>query len=267
MAIANAAMMQGAKGAEVSADNINKLSGEIFSLTERANALDNIADSFDKIDSKVIKTKADMEEMESLLESAADQLSDDVDDDEDIGYGKGVSAKEAYEALTRQEDKIAFIEAEAQRNRDEANKKRQEQLKIFNSANEMQKELLLYGTDSRYVNARSALYAINNNALYEHIDALKELEGADEDALQATESLVQSLLEEMDAEKALALANEENQETIKNLVKELNDLESTAVFTDEDQSFTDRVKAFRELQDALADQTDMLEALNSAYSE
>ena len=254
-------------GAQKKAENINKLSGEIYELTERARALDSVVDSFDKIDNKVIKTKADIEEMNSLLEQAGDELSDEIGEDEDIGYGKGVSAQEAYKALTREADKIAFLEAEANRNRKLANDKRQEQLKIFNNARSYEKSQLLYGSDAQYVNARSAIYGINNNTLYESIDALKELEGADEEVLAATEELVQGLLEQLDITDALAIANEDADSTIKELINELQDLEATEQFLNEDENFIDRVKAFRELTAALSDNQDMLDALKEAYSE
>lgn len=255
------------KSSEKRADNINNLSSEIYELTQRANDLDKIADDFQSIDDKVLKTKKDVEDMNTLLEQAADTMSDDIEEDEDIGYGKGVSARDAYEGLTREEDKIAFIKAEAQRNRDEANKKRQEQLDYFNNAKSLEKENLLHGTDSRYVNARSAIYGINNNTLYETIDGLKELEGADEDALKATEELAQAMLEELSIEDALDVANEDRQETINNLIKSLQGLEATEDFLNEDNTFLERVQAFKELEKALAGNEEMLNALKAAYSE
>ena len=254
-------------GAEKKAENINKLSGEIYELTERARALDNITDSFQDIDDKVIKTKKDIEEMNSLLEQAGDELSDEIEEDEDIGYGKGVSAKEAYAALSREEDKVAFLEAEAERNRQLANAKRQEQLEIFNSARSYEKTQLLYGKDAQYVNARSAIYGINNNTLYERIDALKDLPNADEEALASTEALVQSMLNELDITRALAIANEDSGRTIQNLISTLSGLEATEEFMNEDVDFKDRVQAFRELTNELQGNQEMLAALKEAYSE
>jgi hypothetical protein len=255
------------KGAEKKAENINNLSGEIYKLTERARALDQITDSFDAIDEKVIKTKKDMEEMNSLLEKAGDELSDEIEDDEDIGYGKGVSAKEAYEQLSRQEDKINFLKAEADRNRQLANEKRKEQLAIFNSARTYEKDRLLHGTEAQYVTARSAIYGINNNTLYEHVDALKSVEGADAEALAATEELVQSMLNELDVETALAVANEKNGETIKELAGRMADMPATEDFLNEDKSILERVNAYKELSGALAGNKEMLDALKAAYSE
>jgi TP901 family phage tail tape measure protein len=257
-------------GAEKKAENINKLSGEIYELTERARALDDITDSFQDIDDKVIKTKKDIEEMNSLLEQAGDELSDEIEEDEDIGYGKGVSAKEAYAALSREEDKVAFLEAEAERNRKLANEKRQEQLDTFNNARDKEKSFLLYGKDAQYVNARSAIYGINNNTLYERIDALKDLPNADKEALESTEALVQSMLNELDITRALEIANEDSDQTIKSLINTLSGLRDGAVienFMNEDASFKDRVQAFRELTNELQGNQEMLTALKEAYSE
>ena len=255
------------KHAEKTADTINKLSSEIYELTQQANELHSIADDFDAIDEKVIKTKKDIEAMGELLDSAADTLSDDIEDDEDIGYGVGVSARDAYEQLTRDEDRRAFLDAEEKRLRDEANKKRQQQLEEFNSTYGDAREKMLHSNEGKYVAARSAIYGINNNVLYEQIDALKELEGADEDALAATEALAQAMLEELDIEDALDVANEDYQETIKGLINELQDLEATEVFLNEDETFLNRVNAFKELTSAIGDNKEMLEALKAAYSE
>lgn len=257
-------------GAQKKADNINKLSGEIYELTERARALDDITNSFQDIDDKVIKTKKDIEEMNSLLEQAGDELSDEIEEDEDIGYGKGVSAKEAYAALSREEDKVAFLEAEAKRNRKLANEKRQEQLDTFNNARREEKKLLLYGKDAQYVTARSAIYGINNNSLYERIDALKDLPDADKEALESTEALAQSMLNELDITRALEIANEDSDQTIRSLIDTLSGLKDGAVvesFMNEDTSFKDRVMAFRELTNELQGNQEMLTALKEAYSE
>ena len=82
------------KSAEGTAEKINDLSAEIYKLNEQAQAIDNITNSFDKLDKKLIKTKEDLAEMNSLLEKGSEIMDDDVEEDEDKGFGKGVSEKD-----------------------------------------------------------------------------------------------------------------------------------------------------------------------------
>lgn len=63
---------------EDSAEQVNKLSNEIYKLQEKANAIDQITTAFDELDNKIIQTNKDIEEMGSLLEQAADKLSDET---------------------------------------------------------------------------------------------------------------------------------------------------------------------------------------------
>ena len=75
------------------------------------------------------------------------------------------------------------------------------------------------------------------------------------------------MLEELSIEDALDVANEDRQETINNLIKNLQGLEATEDFLNEDNTFLERVKAFKELETALAGNKEMLDALKAAYSE
>ena len=58
-------------------DSINQLSKQIYDLNKKATALDTVISKFDDLDKKILKTNADLEEMTSILDSAADSLSDE----------------------------------------------------------------------------------------------------------------------------------------------------------------------------------------------
>lgn len=120
-------------------------------------------------------------------------------------------------------------------------------------------------TNSNFLESQSAIRAIVNNEIYESIDALKELGTYTDEELDATEKLTIAFLEETKALEALDYAN--NPQAVADLVSELVDLEATSIFGDESNSISERVKAFREIQNALADDAEALEALNKAYSE
>ena len=93
VAIANANKYN--KSAEGTSEKINQLSNEIYKLNEKSRAIDNITDSFDTLDNKIIKTNADIKEMGSLLEQAGEKLNnEEVDKKDDVGYGKGKSEQD-----------------------------------------------------------------------------------------------------------------------------------------------------------------------------
>lgn len=245
-------------GADKTADEVNKISNEIYTLNQRANAINNVTSQFDKLDNKVIKTKEDIAEMSSLLKSAADSLSTDEDDPFN---------KDAYNALGSDNERRDFLERAERNARNKANQKRQEQLEKINKLSYSERSKLLDDntTNSAYLETQSAIRAIANNTVYETIDALKEESYYTEEQLANTEDLTTALIAQLDAVDALNYAN--NPESLKQLISTLNELEETQTFMDESNSFKDRVKAFEELQQSLAGNTEALEALNAAYAE
>jgi hypothetical protein len=192
------------KTAEGAAESINKLSNEIYKLNEKANNLNSIGDSFDKIDRKLIKTNEDLKEMNSLLDQAADALSDEIEDGEDIGYGAGVSEKEYYESFSTEKGKRQALADIEKNTRKKANQKRTDQINAIKklSGNELKKFLDENTTNAEIRMAQDAIYALNNNELYEYIDAQKDSNKITESQAAAIESLTQSILDEMSTEEA-----------------------------------------------------------------
>jgi hypothetical protein len=116
------------KSAEGTAKKINELSNEIYKLNEQKVAIDNITNSFDKLDNKLIKTKEDLEEMSELLKQASEQMnSDDVDDKDNEGFGKGVNEKEYYESLS-DKGKREYLDSKQQQLDVDLRNKRNEQI-------------------------------------------------------------------------------------------------------------------------------------------
>jgi len=162
------------KSGKKNAEQIQDLNKEIYDLTKRAEALETVVSKFDAIDEKVIKTNEDLKEMNDLLSSAADNLDDtEVDKKDDVGYGKGVSQKQAYEALSSNVERRRFLE-------DEAKQMQQEVAKKFVEARQQIEELRRKGKLGEFLNGsseearavRDTVYNMNNYKMYGAIDSL-----------------------------------------------------------------------------------------------
>lgn len=253
--------------AENAADNINELSNEIYKLNESANALNEVGRKFDELDDKIIKTKEDLAEMSSLLKSAGDNLSEENDKDEKGKEIENSSDKYDYSQLESDTERRKFIEIKEQEYRDEANKKRQDQLDYAKKLSEGERKALLDDstTNSKYLETQSAIRAIANNEIYETIDALREKGIYDEQELQNAKDVATAIMSEVKAMEAYGYALDPQK--IQHLVTSLNDLNATHIFMDESQTITDRIKAYEELEIALQGDTAALQALHAAYAD
>lgn len=91
----SAAIAKNANTADNAARDVNKLSKQIYDLNNKATKLDTVLDKFDDIDNRVLKTNADLKEMNELLQSAADSLADEE--------------KEQFNALTTARERRNFL--------------------------------------------------------------------------------------------------------------------------------------------------------------
>jgi hypothetical protein len=185
-------------------DKINELSDEIYKLNEKAQAINKITDSFDKLDNKLIKTKADLEEMNSLLEQGAEIMDDTaVDKKKDIGFGKGKNEKDFYNSLD-DKGKELYLKRKQEATEKELEKNREKQKDAIYRMSASERKTLFdeNSTDADAIRAQSAIYALNNAELYKYIDSLKEAGKVTENDAQETETLTQSLLEGLSAEEA-----------------------------------------------------------------
>lgn len=261
--------------AEEDAKKVNELSNEIYKLQEKANAINQITSSFDSLDNKIIQTNKDVEEMNSLLEQAADKLDDDVEDDEDIGYGKGVSEKEHYQGLDAQ-SKREFLDQIEEEARTEAKQKRDEQINYFrNNA-----DLLNENTNNAEIKkAQTSIYANAVYNLQDYIDTLKEVEGVSTETAAAIEKMTENMIREADLAEALNYADYEAKvaalvDEVKDLeiqVKdtngELQDISTAEILTSDDYGIRDKVRAFNELKQELGESSDEYELLAAAYKD
>jgi hypothetical protein len=252
------------------------LSNEIYKLNQKANAINQVTTSFDKLDNKIIKTNKDMEEMNSLLEQAADNLDDEIEEDEDIGYGVGVSEKEHYESLGSDKLKREFLDQVEKESREKMKKLREDQIAIFKGNSELLNENT---TDAQIKKAQSSLYA---NAIYnlqEYIDTLKDAEELSSSDAASIEKLTQKMIEEADLSEAFDFAD--NEQSVKDLVNSIKSLEtevegldgkletvSTAeILTSDDYGITQKAEAFRALKQEFGAFSDEYKLLEQAYSE
>lgn len=247
----------GKNSTATAADEVNSLSNEIYKLETKARAIETVTSSYAELDNQIIKTQKDQEEMNELLDQAADKLDEEE--------------QAAYKALTTNKQRIAYLQNIQEKASADANKQRQEQLNIINSLNASNKAKMLdpNATDSDILTAQSAIYSINNQRLYDYIDALGN-------AQEGVEQLAQSLIEELSPAEALAFANSPDQ--INKLVKTLNNLETTytslngvdttgvaGVLTSDDYSIIDKIDAYRQALSALS--PELQENLKLIYSD
>ena len=259
-----------------SADEVNKLSNEIYKLNEKVNAIDQITDAFDKLDNKIIKTNKDIEEMSSLLEQAADSLSDEIEDGQDIGYGVGVSEKAHYQSLGSEKLQREFLDTVVQESRNKIAVARKKQIQEFKDNPELLNENT---TDAQIKKAQSSLYA---NAIYNlqnYIDELKETGDVANEAAAAVEKLTQTMIEE--ATLAEAQEFSDNQASVRSLVDSIKTLNKEVtntsgklqkvsmaeILTSDDYGIKAKAEAFRDLKNQLGAFSDEYKLLEQAYLE
>jgi hypothetical protein len=281
--VAIAKNIQYNKSAEGTAEKINELSNEIYKLNEQAQAIDNITNSFDKLDKKLIKTKEDLAEMNSLLEKGSEIMDDSIGEDEDKGFGEGVSEKQYYDSLTNEEKKIYLARKRDQIDADLAAKRQAQKDLISNmNASERQKLLSSTATDPKIIQAQAAIYALNNQEIYDNMDILKESKDLTDDAAASIEGMTQSLLENLTAEEAWEFADHPGK--VQKLTEALADLETQAksvngkmlelssaeVLASDDYSLKDRVESYQEIVAELesmgAEYESVLESFKKEYS-
>ena len=107
-------------------ESVNELSAEIYTLNQRAQAIQQVTDAVEELDNKLIKTKEDTEELNTQLESVADKLSEEQ--------------QETYANLATKTEKLAFLEQVQAESIEEANQKRQEQLRLLKSLTEAERQ-------------------------------------------------------------------------------------------------------------------------------
>ena len=245
-------------GTDKAADKVNKLSNEIYKLQAKADAIKSIEKQYDNLDKKIIQTTEDQEKMNSLLDSISDKLSEEEQD--------------VFKGLTTDKAKRDFLETVEQNAIDEANKKREEQIKILRKLDpEQRREILNNKDNADYVQAVDAIYAINNNTLYEYIDSLSDVN-------DGVEKFTQSILENISAEEAWNLASSDTSDVIAKLVDTVNgatvlvgneEVTLASILDSTKYSLEEKIEAYNKLYDEIASIGDktLIDAFRSTYGQ
>lgn len=236
-------------------EQINNLSADIYNLTKTAQSLSTIGSSFDAIDDKLVKTNADLKEMNDLMSQAADQLSDDE--------------KKVFSSYSTNEAKRAYLQRLSEAKNTEALRKYTEQTTILSRLSTTEKAKFLNEEDTTYSTAREAVRAGNNNLFYKSLDQLPDLTS---EAKLSIQSLGESMLAQMDISQAWDYALHPEKfdslaKSISGLKIELNGTTEliSDIMTSDDYNLTEKIKAY---QTALSQLTgDQKELFNDLYQE
>lgn len=258
LAISAGISSMGKNSVDATTDEVNSLSNQIYQLETKASAINTITKSYDDLNKQLIKTNANQEEMNNLLDQAADKLDEEQ--------------KNAYKALKTNEDRLKYLKAIQEESEKEADALRRKQINSISNASSSTKNALLdeNTTDSKILTTQAAIYANNNNELYKYIDSLTE-------AKAGVEDLAEVLLSELTPAQALAFAKQP--ELISKLVDSLNSLSTTytslsdssvkgtaaEVLTSDDYSIVDKVNAYKDAMASL--DNEMAKILETTYSD
>lgn len=224
-----------------SADKVNDLSNEIYTLNKKSTSIEDTLSKFEDLDKKIIKTSKDAADMADLLEKVGDSLSDEE--------------KKTYEKLSTEAERINFLRNTLKKTQEDLAKDREDQRQLLLGMSGQSYTNLISGTDAKSSQNRDALRALNNAELYKQVDAMEGLN-------EGTEKLVQTLLEQLPIEQALAVLR--NPQKIQQYIYAVQD--GVEVFMDESKSLKERVEAYKQLRDSLTDPAAQ-KALKEAYSE
>ncbi len=242
---------------------IQNLNKEIYDLTKRAESIQTVISKFDALDEKIIKTNEDLKEMNNLLTSAADNLDDtEVKNKDDIGYGKGVNQKQAYQALKSDIEKRNFLETETKKTRQQITSKYAETREHINSLRSKGKlQDFLTGSSKEAQAIRDSVYSYNNLKMYNIMDELVEKGSLSSAESSNIETWTQKILENVDALKAEQLAQsdviEKNTKLIaqtKLLTKENQEYTNVLdILSSNDYALSEQVKAYQTMLETITD--------------
>ena len=193
--------------------------------------------------------------MSSLLESAADSLSDEE--------------KEVYNSLTSDKARKEFLESVQQTTEDQLFIKRQQQKNIILGLRQKggtQWDKWLTSNDAEIVQSRDAMYALNNTYLYQQIDDLNNIS---KEEAKAIEKITQNMLANVSASKSAAILADQSQ--IDKYIKALaSQGEAANILQSDDHTITERVAAFKNLHNAIlslgdTDITNAFEKINKEW--
>ena len=231
---------------------VNDLSNFIYNTTQTNQSIKSTLNSYDELDKKIIKTKADQEEMNSLLEEMGEKLSEDQ--------------QKTFNNYSTNAQKRAYLEKIYEDNQTELSSDRKEQLEIINNSKNRNEILDTTTTNQDYLNVQSAIYATANSYIYEYVGNL-------EDAQDGVKDLAQELIGNLSPALALTFANtpakiESLVKTLNNLKLTINDVDTSVadVLTSDDYNISDKVTAYNKLLSTITD-LDIKTSIQEVYSD
>lgn len=215
---------------------INDLSKSIYDLNKKATELDTTISKFDELDNKIIKTNKDLEEMHSLLDSASDSLTDEQ--------------KEAYDALQTDVERRNYLAKVIKETNDSLDAARNKQRNIITKMRDRGGSSWnnwLTSTKTEDIQARDAMYALNNATMYQQVAALQNIS---DEARTSVRKLTQSILEGLSAADAASLLDDAGR--IQKYVDTISANSNLAeILQSEDYTISERVEAYEKLREAI----------------
>ena len=224
--------------AEKTAERVEALAVEIYKLEQKSNTIRKVSSSFEDLDNNIIKTKEDIEEMNSLLDQAADSLDEDQ--------------KAVYNAATSRAEKIALLEKFQQEADREIRAKQQEALNEVTNSRERDKLLDTGTTDTKTLTTQTLIKNINKTNLYDILD------NSNIKAKESIEEFTSTILGAISPAEAYSLAMNQTSYSVEDLAVALGSLSISAkgvdgvledtniteVLTSMDYSLEERIKAY-----------------------
>ena len=277
-----------ADSAENTAKKIKDLGNEIYRLNERKNYLNQVLDEFKTLDNRIIKTKEDAERLKEILDAVPDKLDDqDVADDENIGYGKGINQKEAYENLRASgatyEELMDWLIAEEEKTDAALINKRKETIKELkdlekNNRYDFYQMFEENSTDANVLSIQSDTRGNALDSVYRFIDLLKEAGNVTKQEAQALEQVLTDIFNSGNMNMYWYYVN--NSEAVQELITqiqtlkleiedangELQTITAAEILSSDDYGIAEKTREYRSLAESLQLNTDAYNALQEAYS-
>ncbi len=244
-----------ASNSKTTDEQVEELSASIYTLSKRASAIESVTSQIDKLDSKLIKTKKDAEEVASALETIGDKLSTNAEDNLDQTLGK-MSEKDYYNALgeTEKREYLAYYQSLINR---QLAADRQAMMDIINSTG--------IDSETKRLNAKTVAKSKGYNVLDESFSNLTTTQTT------TLRSIMDTIIDSSTDAELLKFANSADliAKTLQKLADVKTDDGSLAaeVLQDEDATLKERTLAFKELKESLGEMSAEFEAISTAYSE
>lgn len=232
-------------------NRMNELSNAAYEANQKFYDIKDAIDTFTELDNKLIKTKEDLEEIDTTLTNIAEKLSPEE--------------QEQYNLLQSNQERIAFLNKAAANAEKTATDSRNEILSNYLNADAATQQEL--ANNAGY---RDAIFTSLKQQMLAELDALK----LDSDLQQSANDVIVQLANSLDFATADALLKKGNiTDIVKQLVSagEIDTSEGKAnalnILSSDDYGVIDKVKAFKEIESAVGKSSEAAQTLQTAYND